>query len=84
MTAYPTVLDLADRATQAVRDLNHRTHHAAAFTGSAQLHRLVGDLALLVGGLPCCWGNLRAWLHEEHDAGRVRSTPTPILAPPSV
>jgi hypothetical protein len=73
MTAEPTVLDLADRATQAVRDLNHHTRHADAFTGPAQLYRLVGDLALLVGGLPQLLGQLGGWLQAEHDAGRVRS-----------
>ena len=73
MTADPTVLDLADRAAQAVRDLNHRTRHADAFTGPAQLYRLVGDLGLLVGGLPQLLGQLEGWLHAEHDAGRVRS-----------
>lgn len=73
MTADPTVLDLADRAAQAVRDLNHRTRHADAFTGPAQLYRLVGDLGLLVAGLPQLLGQLEGWLHTEHDAGRVRS-----------
>ena len=73
MTADPTVLDLADRAAQAVSDLNHRTRHADAFTGPAQLYRLVGDLGLLVGGLPQLLGQLEGWLHAEHDAGRVRS-----------
>jgi hypothetical protein len=73
MAADPTVLDLANRAAHAVRDLNHRTRHADAFTGPAQLYRLVGDLGLLVGGLPQLLGQLEGWLHAEHDAGRVRS-----------
>ena len=73
MTADPTVLDLADRAAQAVRDLNHRTRHADAFTGPAQLYRLVGDLALLVAGLPQLLAQLEGWLQNEHDAGSVRS-----------
>lgn len=73
MTADPTVLDLADLAAEAVRDLNHRTRHADAFTGPSELYRLVGDLTLLVGGLPQLLGQLEGWLHAEHDAGRVRS-----------
>src|SRR6478609_6729244 len=35
MTADPTTTDLADRAAQAVRELNHRTRGADAFTGPA-------------------------------------------------
>jgi len=73
MAAEPTVLDLADRAAHAVRDLNHHTRHVDAFTGPAQLYRLVGDLALLVGGLPQLLGQLEGWLQAEHEAGRVRS-----------
>ena len=43
-TTIPT-LDLADQAAQAVRELNHRTRGAGAFTGPAELALLVGLLA---------------------------------------
>src|SRR5574337_1370489 len=66
-------LELADQAAQAVRELNHRTRDAGAFTGPAELYRLVGELALLVGGLPQLLNQLEGWLHAERDAGRVRS-----------
>ena len=68
-----TELELADEAARAVRELIHRTRHADAFTGPSELYRLVGDLTLLVGGLPQLLGQLEGWLHAEHDAGRVRS-----------
>jgi hypothetical protein len=73
MTADPTTTDLADRAAQAVRELNHRTRGADAFTGPAQLYRLVGDLSLLTGMLPQLLGHLEDWLQTEHDADRIRS-----------
>jgi len=71
-TTIPT-LDLADQAAQAVRELNHRTRGAGAFTGPAELYRLVAELALLVGRLPQLLGQLDQWLHTEHDAGRLRT-----------
>jgi hypothetical protein len=66
-------LDLADRAAQHIRELNHRTRGPDAFTGPAQLYRLVADLSLLTGMLPQLLGQLEDWLHTEHDADRVRS-----------
>lgn len=66
-------LDLADRAAQAVRELNHRTRGPDAFTGPAQLYRLVAELALLTGMLPQLLGQLEVWLNSEHDADRVRA-----------
>jgi len=69
---FPT-LELADQAAQAVRELNHRTRGAGAFTGPAEIYRLVAELALLVGGLPQLLGQLGQWLHTEHDAGRLRT-----------
>ena len=71
-TTIPT-LDLADQAAPAVRELNHRTRGAGAFTGPAELYRLVAELALLVGRLPQLLGQLDQWLHTEHDAGRLRT-----------
>jgi len=71
MTA-PT-LELADTATQAIREINHRTRDADAFTGPAELYRLVAELALLVGGLPQLLGQLDQWLHTEHHADRLRT-----------
>ena len=73
MTIDPTVTDLADRAAQAVRELNHRTRGPDAFTGPAQIYRLVADLALLTGMLPQLLGHLETWLNTEHDADRVRT-----------
>ena len=66
-------LELADKAAQAIRDINHRTRGAGAFTGPAELYRLVGELALLVGGLPQLLGQLDQWLHNEHHAGHLRT-----------
>ena len=71
MTA-PT-LELADTAAQAIREINHRTRNADAFTGPAELYRLVAELALLVGGLPQLLGQLDQWLHTEHHADRLRT-----------
>lgn len=71
MTA-PT-LELADTAAQAIREINHRTRDADAFTGPAELYRLVAELALLVGGLPQLLGQLDQWLHTEHHADRLRT-----------
>jgi hypothetical protein len=83
MTIDPTVTDLTDRAAQAVHELNHRTRRADAFTGPAQLYRLVGDLSLLTGMLPQLLGQLEDWLNTEHDADRIRSDnqgdPEPVV-----
>ena len=66
-------VELADAAARAVRDLNHRTRGPDAFTGPAQLYRLVGELAQLADGLPQLVNQLGRWLQDEHDADRVRS-----------
>lgn len=69
----PPALELAEQAAEAVRELNHRTRDARAFTGPAELYRLVAELALLAGRLPQLLDQLEDWLHAEHDAGRLRS-----------
>ena len=71
-TQYSKV-ELAETAARAVRELNHRTRGPDAFTGPAQLYRLVGELVLLVDGLPQLLNQLGRWLHAELDADRVRS-----------
>ena len=53
--------------------MNHRTRGPDAFTGPAELYQLVGELILLVDGLPQLLNQLGRWLHTEHDADRVRS-----------
>lgn len=73
MTGDGHVLELAERAAEAVRELNHRTRDPRVFAGPAELYRLVGDLAVLAGGLPQLLGQLDRWLRAEHDAGRVRA-----------
>jgi hypothetical protein len=67
------VLELADRAAEAVRELNHRTGRLGAVSGPAELYRLVGELAVLAGRLPQLLGQLDRWLQAERDAGRVRA-----------
>lgn len=69
----PGTVELAQTAAQHVRELNHRTRGTDALAGPAQLYRLVGELALLVNGLPQLLNQLDRWLHAEHDADRVRS-----------
>ena len=69
---WPGTVELAETTAQAVRELNHRTRGPDAFTGPAQLYRLVGELVLLVDGLPQLLTQLGCW-HAEHDADRVRS-----------
>jgi len=66
-------LELAERAAEAVRELNHRTRDPGVFTAPAELYRLVGELAVLAGGLPQLLGQLDRWLRAEHDAGRIRA-----------
>ena len=66
-------LELAEQAAEALRELNHRTRDARAFTGPAELYRLVGELALLAGRLPQLLDQLDRWLRAEHDAGRIRA-----------
>jgi hypothetical protein len=66
-------LELAGQAAEAIRELNHRTRGADAFTGPAELYRLVAELAVLAGRLPQLLGQLDRWLRIEHGAGRVRS-----------
>jgi hypothetical protein len=73
MTTTTITLDLADRAAEAVRELNHRTRSAGAFSGPAELYRLVAELVLLAGRLPQLLDQLDQWLHTEHDAGRLRT-----------
>lgn len=67
------VLELAERAAEDVRELNHHTRDPRVFTGPAELYRLVGEFAVLVGGLAQLLGQLDRWLQTEHDAGRVRA-----------
>lgn len=67
------VLELAERAAEAVREMNHRTRDPGGFTGPAELYWLVGDLASLARRLPQLLGQLDRWLQTEHDAGRVRA-----------
>ena len=71
--AEPRTLTLAEGATAAIRELNHLTRGPAAFTGPAELYRLVAELALLAGGLPQLVDQLDRWLQGELGAGRVRS-----------
>ena len=66
-------LELAEQAAEALRELNHRTRDARAFTGPAELYRLVGEFALLAGRLPQLLDQLDRWLRAEHDVGRIRS-----------
>ena len=77
MTDNGHVLDLAARAAEALRALNHRTRDPGAFTGPAELYRLVGELAVLAGRLPQLLGQLDRWLRAEHDAGRIRADTGP-------
>ena len=78
------VLRLAERAAEAVRELNHRTRDPCLFSGPAQLYRLVGELALVAGRFPQLLDQLDRWLSAEHDAGRVRvdtgADPGPVIA----
>ena len=67
------VLELAERAAEAVRELNHRTRDFGAFSGPAELYRLVGELTVLAGGLPQLLSQLDRWLKTERDAGRLRA-----------
>src|SRR6478736_2474211 len=69
---WPGTVELAETTAQAVRELNHRTRGPEAFTGPAELYRLVTELVLLVDGLPQLLTQLGCW-HAEHDADRVRS-----------
>ena len=69
----PGLLDLAETAAEHIRELNHRTRGPSAFTGPAQLYRLVGELVLLVEGLPQLLDQLGCWLDAEHHADRVRA-----------
>jgi len=66
-------LELAEQAAEALRELNHRTRDPRAFTGPAELYRLVGELALLADRLPQLLDQLDRWLRAEHDVGRVRA-----------
>lgn len=66
------VLRLAERAAEAVRELNHRTRDPRVFSGPAELYRLVGELALVAVRFPQLLDQLDRWLSAEHDAGRVR------------
>ena len=70
---WPGTIELAQTAGQNVRELGHRTRGPDALTGPAQLYRLVGELVLLVDGLPQLLDQLDRWLHAEHAADRVRS-----------
>jgi hypothetical protein len=69
----PSTVELADTAARAVRELNHRTRGPDAFSGPAELYRLVAELVLLADGLPQLLNQVGRWLHAEHDADRVRS-----------
>ncbi|WP_395729715.1 hypothetical protein [Nakamurella sp.] len=61
------VLRLAERAAEAVRELNHRTRDPGVFTGPAQLYRLIGELALVAARLPQLLDQLDHWLSAELD-----------------
>jgi len=78
------VLRLAERAAEAVRELNHRTRDPGVFTGPAELYGLVGELALVAGRFPQLLDQLDRWLRAELDVGRVRADtgadPGPLVA----
>src|SRR6476620_5219347 len=69
----PSTVELVATTAQAIRELNHRTRGPDAFPGPAELYRLVGELVLVVDGLPQLLNQLGRWLHAEHHADRVRS-----------
>ena len=71
--AHTGTVELADTAAQTVRELNHHTRGPDAFTGPAQLYRLVGELVLLANSLPQLLDQLGCWLDTAHDADRVRA-----------
>jgi hypothetical protein len=73
LQTQPSTTELADTAARAVRELNHCTRGPDAFTGPAELHRLVSELVLLVDALPQLVNQLGRWLNAEHGAHRVRS-----------
>lgn len=66
-------LELAGRAAEALRELNNRTRGPLAFTGPAEVYRLVGELALVVDRFPQLLDQLDRWLCAEHEGGYVRS-----------
>jgi hypothetical protein len=69
----PSTTEVAATAAQAARELSHRTRGPDAFTGPAELYRLVAELGLLVDALPQLVNQLGRWLTAEHDADRVQS-----------
>lgn len=68
-----TVQELADRAADAVRGLNHLTRPGVdALTDPAQADRLVAALAETTGRLPQLLAQLTSWLTTAQRTGRVR------------
>jgi hypothetical protein len=67
----PTVVDLAEHATQTVRDLNHLTRFHDAITEPADLSRLLAELAAITSGLPQLLRQLHRWLSHEHDTQQL-------------
>ena len=79
----PSTVEVAETAARAVREMNHRTHGPDAFTGPAQLYRLVGELVMLVDGLPQLLNQLGRWLHPNTTQIASGPTTTPTPARPS-
>ena len=67
-----SLLHLGEHATEAIRELNHRTRHRDAFTDPTQLSELIAELAALAGMLPQLLDQHRRWLHNEHHNTPLR------------
>ncbi|HUK71981.1 MAG TPA: hypothetical protein VLW50_24975 [Streptosporangiaceae bacterium] len=65
----PQPRDLADRAAESIRALNHLTPDALEYPGD--LYDVIARLKVMAQRLPQLFGQLSAWLELEYAAGRI-------------
>lgn len=72
-TEHLTVGHLADNATDAIRQLNHRTQPATSeLADPCDAADIIAALAAMTWTLPQLLGQLAHWLQHEHHADRLR------------
>ena len=71
-TEHVTVGHLADQATHAIRQLNHRTRPATGeLADPCDASDVIAALAAMTWMLPQLLGQLTHWLTHEHHADRL-------------
>jgi len=66
---HPQLREIADRAAESIRAINHLTPGALGYPGD--LYEVIAGLTVMAQRLPQLLSQLSAWLEAEHAAGRI-------------